>query len=93
MGLLIYGFYFPCSAHYPYPYASSDVLVPVFRGFGTHVFRVVGTGVQPCWQLVSSLGCYQGSALLVGGVVGTGQSLAQVAVAEVEAFAADGAGA
>lgn len=69
--------------------ASSDVLVPVFRGAGTQVFRVVGTGVQPCWQAVSSLGLFPGSVLLVGGVVGTGQSLAQVVVAVVDAFAGD----
>jgi len=61
-------------------------------GAGTQAFRVVGTGVQPCWQPVSSLGCNQRSALLVGGVVGTSPSLAQAVVAEVEAFAGDGAG-
>jgi len=28
--------------------ASSDVLVPVFRGAGTQEFRVVGSRFQPC---------------------------------------------
>ena len=58
---------------------GSDGLAPVFRG--------IGPRVESWWQLVWSVGCYQGSVLLVGGVVGVGQVLAHVVVAEVDALA------
>ncbi|WP_236163565.1 hypothetical protein [Corynebacterium ammoniagenes] len=76
----------------------AGVLAPMFwyRCSGELVLKYSGLlvlGFSPAGSLFRRWSCFPGSALLVGGVVGTGQSLAQVVVAEVDAFAGDGAGA